>query len=308
MIKVLLKHLARLCMPVYQFESETTRIVYAGYSSIKKNYYARLFLGCSYDTLFLGWRWFWRIPDLIRSRNLDISVSEISRISFNHFQKRHGYILPEWALMRINIDRPMSEICQRRVSDFSDITRKIRKYNLSYDILTDKESFNYFNNKIYLPYITKRHGNEALIEDLNKIWNSSLSPFLIAIKEDGIIAGASLIRKSGDIFYLMRLGLVEGNKDYRRHGVIGALYYFGILEARKMGCRIFDVGGSHPFLTDRLTEYKMGLGAEFVSDYSSWKEYLWLGINEHSSFAKEFIHCNPFVYLNKDKKMVRHEA
>ena len=32
-----LKHLARLYLPVYQYESDTMRIAYAGYSSIKKD-------------------------------------------------------------------------------------------------------------------------------------------------------------------------------------------------------------------------------------------------------------------------------
>ena len=32
-----LKHLARLYLPIYQYESETTKIAYAGYSSIKRN-------------------------------------------------------------------------------------------------------------------------------------------------------------------------------------------------------------------------------------------------------------------------------
>jgi hypothetical protein len=200
----------------------------------------------------------------------------------------------------------MSEICKRSVSDFADITRLIRKYNLTYEILTNKESFNYFKDKIYLPYITKRHGEEALIEDLNILWKSSPSPFLIAIKENGVIVAASLVRKSGDLLDLMRLGLLDGNEEYLRHGVIGAIYYYNVVEGQKMGCRYIDIGGTRPFLTDGLTRYKMGLGAEFVSDHSSWKEYLWLGVNENSIGAKEFIRSNPFMYLNEDHRLVKY--
>jgi hypothetical protein len=234
-----------------------------------------------------------------------MAISEISPIALNHFQKCNGYILPEWTTMRINIDRPMSEICKRSVSDFSDVTRRIRKHNLTYEILTDKKSFNYFNEKMYLPYMTKRHGEEALIDDLNTIWKSSPAPVLIAIMEHGVIVGASLIRKSGESLYFKRMGLLDGNNDYRRHGVIGALYYFGIVEGQRMGCRYFDLGGTRPFLTDGLTKYKMGLGAEFVPELSSRKEYLWLGVNEHSIVAKEFISNNPFMHLNKDFRLDR---
>jgi hypothetical protein len=307
MIKQWLKHLARLYLPLYQYESDTMKIVYAGYSSIKKNYYVRLLLGSNCHHTFIGRKLFREIPGLINSGNFDIAVSEINRLNFNYFQNCPGYILPEFAKMRINIDRPMCEIMRHSVSDFSDVRRLIRKYNLTFETLTDKESFKYFNDKIYLPFISKRHGEEALIEDLNIIWKSSPSPFLMAIRENGKIVGGSLLRKSGDNLCLLRLGVLEGDEGYRRHGVIGALYYFGILEGQKTGCRYLDVGGTRPFLTDGLTKYKIGLGAEFFSDHYAWKEYLWLGVNEHSIGAQEFIRCNPFMHLNKDKVLTTYK-
>jgi len=284
------------------------KIIYAGYSSIKMNYIIRAFPGSYSHHTFIGRKWYRAVPDLIKSCDCDIVICEISPIGMNHFHKYDGYILPVWAQMRINIDRPLSEICHRSVSDFSNVTRRIRKYNLTYEILNDYESFSYFNEKLYLPYIKKRHGAEALVEDLNKIWKSTQSSFLISIKENGIIVAASLIRESGDILYFDRLGLLDGNEEYLRKGVIGALYYFGILEGQKRRCKYFDVGGTRPFLTDGLTKYKMGLGAEFVSDHSYVNEYIWFGVNEHSSVAKEFLCSNPFMYLNKDNRLVRYRT
>lgn len=304
MLKVLLKHLARLYLPVYQYQSEKMNILYAGYSSIKKNYYARLFLGCDHHHSFSGMRFFWEIPGLVKRGNHDIVVAETSRISLKNFRKSDGYILPEWAMMKININRPMSDICKHSASDFSDVARLTRKYGLTYEILTQKESFTYFIDRFYKPYITKRHGKEALIEDLNKSVKSIPDPMLLAIKEKGSMVAGSLVKQSGDVFYLINLGLLDGNEGYLRHGVIGAIYYFGIIEGKKRECRYMDIGGTHPFLSDRLTEYKIGLGAEFISDHSSWKEYLWLGINERSSAAKEFIGNNKFMCLNKENMLV----
>jgi hypothetical protein len=301
-----LKHLARLYLPVYQYESDTMRIAYAGYSTIKKNYYVRLMLDGNIHHTFLGRRLFWQIPDLIKSDTFDIVISEISPIVIDHFHNWNGYIVPEWARMKINIDRPISEICRKSVSDFSDVKRLIRKYNLSYEMLSGKESFDYFNKKYYLPYITKRHGGEAWIEDLKILWDSS--PLLMAIKEGEEIAGEVLAKKSGDSFYLMRLGLREGNEEYRRHGVIGAVYYFGMLEGQKLGCKYLDVGGTRPFLTDGLTKYKKGLGAEFISHLSPKNTYLWLGINEHSIVAQEFMGRHPVMHINKDFSLARSPA
>jgi hypothetical protein len=81
-----------------------------------------------------------------------------------------------------------------------------------------------------LPYLIKRHGDEALVEDLSDFWKPFPSPSLMVIKENGIIIAGSIVRKSDDLFYLMRLGLLNGNDEYKRHGAIGAMYYFSILE------------------------------------------------------------------------------
>ena len=264
MENIWLKRLVRLYLPVYQIESDTMKIIFAGYSAGKKNYCIRLLLDRNNHSTFLGRRWFWEIPDLVKSGNYDVIIAEISPLTFNYFQKFSGYVLPLWVTMRINIDRPISEICKRSVSDFSNVMRRIRKYNLTYEILTGKEDFNYFNDKFYKPYITKRYEEDAMIEDLNKLWKSSQSPSVMSIMEDGKIVGMSLVEKSGSSFYLLRLGLLNGNEEFRSHGVIGAMYYFSILEGQRMGCQYLNLGGTKPFLTDGLTKFKMGLSAEFV--------------------------------------------
>ena len=87
--------------------------------------------------------------------------------------------------------------------------------------------------------------------------------------------------------------------------MIGALYYFGILEGQKMGCQYFDVGGTRPFLTDGLTKYKIGLGAKFMPSLSSTAVYLWIGVNEHSIVAGEFMRKNQVMHINKDFSLAK---
>jgi hypothetical protein len=302
MIKDRLRHLARIYMPVYQFESDSMRIIYAGYSPIKRSYYSRLLLNSNCKQTFKGLHWYSRIPGLFERMKIDMIVSELSPDTFTYFRNCNGYVLPVWATMRINIDRPTTEVFNknRNVTHFKDVIRRIRKHNLTYEILSDKASFDYFNERFYKPFITKRHRDEAFIEDLNMMWNTMKDPLMMAIKEDGMIVGMSFIRISHEILYLMRVGLIDGNQEYISHGVIGATYYFGTLEGQKRGCKYLDLGGGRPFLTDRLTKYKTGLGAEFVIKLDPTKEYLWFGVNEKSSAAKEFLRSNPFMYLNKE--------
>jgi hypothetical protein len=73
-----------------------------------------------------------------------------------------------------------------------------------------------------------------------------------------------------------------------------------------MSCKYFDVGSTRPFLSDGLTRYKIGQEAEFSSDRFTWQEYLWLGVNEQSNPSKEFVPNNPFIFLNEDYGLNKH--
>jgi hypothetical protein len=304
-MKELLKHLARLYMPVYQFESNTLKIIYAGYSKIKKSYYTRLLLNDTYHQTFLGRYWFSNIPNLIDRLKIDMIVAEISPATFTYFRNYNGYILPIWATMRINIDRPASEIFNKRVTNFRDVTRRIRKYALTDEISSDREMFDFFKERFYHPYMEKRHAGEAFIEDLDTMWKSADHPLMMAVKEKNKIVGMVFMEVSGDTIYLKRVGLIDGNNEYLVHGVLGAFYYFGILEGLKRGCKFVDLGGSRPFLTDGLTIHKKSMGGEFLPDPSQSNEYHWFGVNERSPAALEYVNRNPFMHLNKDLKLVR---
>ncbi len=300
-----LKNIARLNLPVYRFESDTTKIIYSGYSSIKKKYFARLMLSSEYHSSFAGIKLYRWIPDFVKSKGIDMAVCEISPIALNFFMGSKGYVIPEWTTVRINIDRPLEIICQRNVSNFGDVFRRIRRYNMTYEVLKDEESFKYFYDRMYIPYISKRYGAEAWIEGLDEILDSASSPLLIAVKENETIVGAGLVSISEGSLFLHRLGLMEGNDEYRRHGVIGAIYYFGVVEGQKAGCRYLDLGGTRAFLSDGLTKFKLRLGAEFITDLSTEKEYLWLWINEQSENARKFIEDNQFVYVDDSFRLVK---
>jgi len=300
------KDLARLNLPVYKCETDSMKIAYAGYSSIKKKYFVRFMIDRDYERTYLGRKWFWQITNLSRSGKFDMVIAEVSPMSLNHYQRSVGFVLPVWANLRINVDIPLSEVFEKRKSVFSKIEKKIRKFNLTYEVLTDRESFANFMDKFYLPYASKRFGDEAMIEDLYSVWDSAASPSLMAIKEDGVIIAESFFIQSGETLNFVRLGLLDGNEEYLKHGAIGALHYFRIIEAQKMGCKYINPGGTRPFLTDGLTQNKLGLGAEFVTEHSECNEYIWIGTNQSSSATKEFLRSNPFMYLDNDLRLVRH--
>ena len=310
MIKDKIRHLARIYLPVYLFEYGKMKIIYAGYSPIKRFYFARLFLNDNSRYKFKGMFRYSGIPELVDKMNVDMAISEVGNYTMAYFRNTEGNILPVWATIRIAIDRPDEVLFHknRKVTHFKDIIRRINKHGLSYDVSNDRKLFSLFNEKFYKPYIAGRHGKEAFIEDLKVIWDVHRQPFMLIIREKGEIVGMSFCRISGDTLYLMRVGLKDGNQEYASHGAIGATYYFGVLEGKKRGCKFLDLGGGRAFLNDKLTRYKTGLGAEFEPELLPSKEYLWLWVNRRSSYAREYLEKNPFMYVDRHFRLVKSSA
>ena len=128
MVKIWLKHLVRCYLPFYEFESDKMKIAFAGYSSKMRSYFIRFLKIPEKNRTYLGRRWFRNIPNLINSGYYDIILAETSPLTFGYFNKSNGFLIPASARMRLDIKRPIEEICKRSVSDFADIKRKIRKY------------------------------------------------------------------------------------------------------------------------------------------------------------------------------------
>lgn len=304
-MKEWLRKMARLYVPVYKFQSDNLKFIYAGYSPIKKSYYARLFLGRDYEQKYLGRYWYSNIPKLTRTKGIDLIITEISPVTYNYFRDSKGFILPVWTPMRINIERDINDLFKGS-DNFLAIIRRIKKFNLTCETLTGYENFKVFNERYYQPYMANRHGEEAFVEDLDEMWKTASHPMILAVKEDNVIVGMAFIKKSGNLLLFLRLGLIDGNEEYLKHGVIGAFYYFGIKEGQRLECSHVDLGGTRPFLTDGLTKYKAGLGGEFIMNLSPTKEYLWLGVNENSASAQDFLAHNPFMFVNNDFKLEKH--
>ncbi len=89
-------------------------------------------------------------------------------------------------------------------------------------------------------------------------------------------------------------------EDIMKMGVIGALYYFALVEHRKNNIRRVNIGGTSPLLKDGLTTFKTLLGAKASEyQYQNSVGYKLLALG-NSSVVKDFLTSNPFTYLEDD--------
>jgi len=304
MLIKILKDVAHIYLPIYRFSELGKTVLYAGYSEEQKNYFGLLpFKSNSVLQTYLGMKYFKDIPHYIES-HADIGFAETGNFSERYFSAQNGFMLPEWAQMYLDIPQSLESLCRGRKTTFHEIRRLIGKYNLTYKINNGRNTFQHFYRSMYLPYLKKRHDQEACIQGESEIVRFYHEASLLSVYESDCLVSAVIFWVKNNCLYMHRLGVVNGDMSHVKHGAIGALYYFSVTEAIKMNCTQLDIGGTRPFIHNGVTHFKLGLSARFYTIKNPLIPQIWLGIKSNSEIAYEFLEQNPFVYYEHSKNLI----
>jgi len=249
----------------------------------------------------LGRHWVWTVPELLSKHPSAPSLCLIERTFLTELfpSLNPGINIPYWVQSTIDISTPFEEIPKRKKRGFNDILRRIRKFNLSYYVTKDPKDIEVFYHSMHVPFINNRYDEEAVFlgkKKLRKIFNQS---DLIFIKKDDEVIGGDVLQFTRRGAVLRLIGVKDGNPEYLRYGVMGALYYFAILEAQKKGDKTVNVGGTSPFLSDGLTRFKSYLNAKIIPHTYLPKKTVRVMFLKDCDIIKNFLVQNPLVYYPK---------
>ncbi len=119
--------------------------------------------------------------------------------------------------------------------------RKVRKYNLAYNIVTDDESIEYFYDNLYIPYLTRRFG-EAF-ETVDHDWLTSVASdggLLRILDGDRVIVGVVLHYDKDFLDWIWTGALTDEDVELE-NGAFSTLYFQSIKYAREKGFPITAV-------------------------------------------------------------------
>ena len=272
-------------------------IIFAGCER-NKNYFAKLAFDSSYSEIHIGKKWLWNLFRIVSKGAQDYSliVLEMDRAFYRLFNSKKSFFIPCWIGGEVDISGDISSLIKTD-SHKTDI-RRIKKYNMQFEVTNEQSQFDNFYNHMYLPYITNAHRNTAFpVTDSDMKKNFKNCDLLLIKKEKEYIGGVLLIyRKS--VPCIWSFGVKDGNTDYLKAGVIGAQCYFAVVYLKEKGYKKMHFGGSRAFLKDGVLQYKKERGLQVMG--SPRKGFLVKPLS-NSAGTKGFFLRNPFIYLNKSK-------
>ena len=263
-----------------------------------KNFLADLAFDESPKETERGHTWLWDVIKRNGKKCTDSPMIFIElRRPLSHFlPKPEGFYLPSW--LKGKFDGPTTAIQLKTSRSIKSDISKIRKYGLTYEISKKPQHFRHYYHHMYLPYIKNVYGEAAApmgYEQMMKKMNRS-ELLLIKMRDEYVAAENHLYEKNR--VKIWSLGVKDGNRDYLRYGVIGALYYYRYVHLGEKGFEQYDAGLTRPFIKDGVMQYKKKWG--FTATKAQPGGF-WMRLRVPSPGVISFLQSNPFIFVKKGK-------
>ena len=278
-------------------------VFFAGQScELDKRYFCRLIFKENPHENYMGKVWVWRLAYYLWRfrKDHDLIIIKTRMEICNLFRsKKKRFVIPDWVSCEIDL---CSDLKSQTISKkaFTTYLRTIKKGNFHYSITKEPEDFHFFYNKMYLPYLSNRHGNMGLEVSLERMQKTFKDGELLWIKDgQEVIAGALIdYTVMNGIPRMPQIGILRGDFNYVKKGALTAIYYYIIEYLRKKDHKKLSIGLARPFIYDSLTKHKLYWGANIVCETS--KAFL-LCILSQKKYLKMFLSNNPFIYKEKGR-------
>jgi len=294
-----LKGLVRLDLWIITgIEPGSDRNLVIGYAGMgkNKNYLVDQLFGSAFTEQYAGRIWFWNGSDVLKKRGYTCSlmVTELMRIVYRWFIGPKAVFVPDWVDGNVDISDD-NTLYHKHKSLESDL-RRVRKYELDYEITKDPQLVDEFYYQMYQPYILRTHRDRAFLLTHDVYMQEMRKGELLLIKKGEERIAGTVLRYAKKVAYLWILGAKEGNKEYVKEGAFGALFYYSIRHVKGKGFNEVNFGKTRAFLNNGIIQFKAKRGIHILE--SSRMGFILEPLIELSSLSDFFIR-NPFIFEDK---------
>jgi len=195
-----------------------------------------------------------------------VSVSPLYRKKFHS-----AYILEVPYLIRqvMPIQEPLDSILAS--SKFRNIRKNLNKtlrLGIESKFSREKDDFDLFYHRMYLPYTADRHGDWALFNRYEDLWNYFSAGGLLMFYLGSEPVAGSLVMTRGNAGFGIVGGVLDGNQDLLRSGIYTMIVWETAKWSKSQGMTYLDLGTSNPLRSDGVFYFKKSFGAKVERCYN----------------------------------------
>lgn len=227
----------------------------------------------------------WRIPvwrlkilKQIMPENVDLVILEVSEV-LRRIVKGESYLETPDSIQMVFCVSPQQDETQiiERMKSRKEAFRQFRKAGFTMVEGDSVGDFDFFYDRMHVPYIKERHGECADIGGREAMCQlSRQSRLRFVCLPDGTRVAGSISMLRGTVYHGLFMGVLDGNWDIVKGGAVAFIYYQEILEAHRLGARLFDGGEVMPFQGDGVFTNKRLWGFEPIENpWHTNRLYFW---------------------------------
>jgi hypothetical protein len=212
----------------------------------------------------------WKGVGLLKKEaSSDIVIGDLAWPYFHGFSDPRFLRVPPVIAHKIRLPQAWTAIEEqfRKQKTTRDELRKVEKYGLGYRIAHDRAAAERFYDTMYVPYVSRRHGDATDLDSRSDVVRAIKHGNLIEITQgDRVVAGGVLHRFRQSLRFLW-LGILDDLDKELSSAASAALYCYSMQHAIAQGCRELNLMYSPLSLNDGIHRYKRKLGSRVSNDW-----------------------------------------
>ena len=271
-------------MSVYRFQGNRWNIIFIGSKEYLVEIPPLFFKNESVQPELIDRVALWKIKkkahDLLKE-NADLVICESSGLLHYNFSSKIVFTYPNWVNLQIQIPEKLEDFLAGPVLE--DKRRQINKANrfsTGWYYTQAEEDYKFFHYKMYLPFISSRHEERAMLtnyEDQYRNWLRKGGVVMITENEEPI-AGLICV-KTGNVMYAIEAGIILEKYEKAKYSIFTYLMWAAIQWAHQKNAKFFDLGGCRALVSNLSFRSKKRWGGKVIKHQRAFVNYTCLADN-----------------------------
>jgi hypothetical protein len=188
------------------------------------------------------------------------------------------FSVPSWINQVVTIpDSPRGHLKGNERKALRRKVAQFEKAGFSYLFTQSREDFDHFYFRMYRPFVSARHGEFSWIWPYPKQYETfSAKEGLVQIVDNGRPVAGVISRISGDTCVNFDGGVLDGDAELVSRGIDVYKNWCTMEWAHSRGARKLNLGGTRPFTSDGVFEFKRRWGARVVQELRPYSVFTFL--------------------------------
>ena len=271
---------------------ESLALIWCGSRKQQAYMINRIFGTSAIEQRRIGRRPIMLLDHLQESHNCSLAIVAGPQQILSFLSREEDFCVPWWIDAELDLDEAQESM--GRPKSLKEDLRRVRNNQLGYTVSKDAANYRYYYDRFYVPTITGSHGAAALLSSFDERWQEidSGGAEVMFVTMDEKPIGGLILNYRNEIPALRDIGILDGNKEILKTGVISAAHYFAMTHLKEQGFERVCLGLSRCFLNDGVLTYKQKWKPTLME---SSQESFMFRVSRLNNASRSFLRSSSYV-------------